>query len=151
MADAAALLLIDSSEGLLPYPASSSKTPATAAATVDETAAGESEPKEVPKKGKKGGKGKRKTKAEADTEEGVEDADEDAEGGTKKAKTTDTPVNGSTASVPNLDPQQAAMVASFLGVLDADSLKAPTLPTPEEMGKVLLEVRKKALRDEYGV
>ena len=150
MADAAALLLIDSSEGLLPYPASSSKTPATAAATVDETAAGEGEPKEVPKKGKKGGKGKRKTKAEADAEEAEEDA-EDGEGGAKKAKTTDTPVNGSTASVPNLDPQQAAMVASFLGVLDADSLKAPTLPTPEEMGKVLLEVRKKALRDEYGV
>ena len=45
----------------------------------------------------------------------------------------------------------AAISASFGGVLDADSLKMPVVPTREQMGEILLEVRKKALREEYGV
>lgn len=48
------------------------------------------------------------------------------------------------------DPRQA-MARSFLGMLDPESLKAPSLPTTDEMGKILLEVRKRALREEYGV
>jgi pre-mRNA-splicing factor ISY1 len=36
-------------------------------------------------------------------------------------------------------------------MLDPESLKHPTLPSVDEMSKVLLEVRKNALRAEYGV
>ncbi|EIW73494.1 hypothetical protein TREMEDRAFT_24766, partial [Tremella mesenterica DSM 1558] len=62
----------------------------------------------------------------------------------EEAPTSDTPVDPVTST-------QLAMAANFLNVLDPESLKAPVLPTVEEMGNVLLEVRKKALRDEYGV
>ena len=40
---------------------------------------------------------------------------------------------------------------AFLSMLDPESLKHPVMPTPEEMSKVLLEVRKNAIRAEYGV
>ncbi|GFZ45153.1 Pre-mRNA-splicing factor ISY1 [Saitozyma sp. JCM 24511] len=83
-----------------------------------------------------------------------------AEESAKKAKTTnngESAEDGGAAVVPVVDPaaaaaaRQAAVAASFLSVLDPESLKMPTMPTTEEMGKVLLEVRKKALREEYGV
>jgi pre-mRNA-splicing factor ISY1 len=86
-----------------------------------------------------------------------------AEESAKKAKTTNTSVGtgtedrGASADVAVVDPaaaaaaRQAAVAASFLSVLDPESLKMPTMPTTEEMGQVLLEVRKKALREEYGV
>ncbi|ORX33453.1 Isy1-like splicing factor [Kockovaella imperatae] len=45
----------------------------------------------------------------------------------------------------------AAISATFGGVLDAQSLHMPEVPTREQMGEILLEVRKKALREEYGV
>jgi pre-mRNA-splicing factor ISY1 len=47
--------------------------------------------------------------------------------------------------------RQAALARSFFSVLDPESLKAPVMPSVEEMGRVLLEVRKNALREEYGV
>ena len=47
--------------------------------------------------------------------------------------------------------QQQAIAAGFLSMFDPVSLKMPVLPTKEEMGKILLEVRKKALMEEYGV
>ena len=47
--------------------------------------------------------------------------------------------------------QAAAIAARFFGVLDPESLRMPVIPTTEQMGEVLLEVRKKALREEYGV
>jgi pre-mRNA-splicing factor ISY1 len=85
-----------------------------------------------------------------------------AEESAKKAKMTNNGEStedggGGAAVVPVADPaaaaaaRQAAVAASFLSVLNPESLKMPTMPTTEEMGKVLLEVRKKALREEYGV
>jgi hypothetical protein len=38
-----------------------------------------------------------------------------------------------------------------MSVFDAASLAGPTLPSTEDMGKILLERRKAALREEYGV
>lgn len=46
---------------------------------------------------------------------------------------------------------QAGLSHDFLAMLDPESLKHPTLPSVDEMSKVLLEVRKNALRAEYGV
>ncbi len=117
----------------LPYPGA--KPPQPADEPVSET------PTETKAKSKS--KSKRKAAAETD--------DVDGEASAKKAR-TDGETSGATAEA--VDPaiaQQAALAASFFGVLDPESLKMPTLPTKEEMGKVLLEVRKKALRDEYGV
>jgi len=90
-----------------------------------------------------------KRKANDESEAMTENGDE--EESTKKAKTT-AEVNGGTVAVSDpMIQQQAAMVSAFLGVLDPESLKNPVLPGMEEMGRVLLEVRKKALREEYGV
>lgn len=47
--------------------------------------------------------------------------------------------------------KQAAIAATFFSVLDVESLKMPTMPSAEEMSKVLLDVRKRALMEEYGV
>lgn len=77
----------------------------------------------------------------ADVEMEAEDED-----GSKKAKTTEEEAAGPTPS----DPRQA-LARSFLGMLDPKSLEPPVMPTPEEMAKVLLDVRKRALREEYGV
>ena len=122
-------------------------------------------------KGKaKGGKRKSKRKAAADeaATEDAEDGDGDdaaeldvdgAGDGAKKAK-TDTNgqpesnrTSGGTANAdgPEEAARAAAIAASFGGVLDADSLRMPIVPTREEMSQILLEVRKKALREEYGV
>jgi len=49
------------------------------------------------------------------------------------------------------DPQIAARISSFFGVLDQASIQAPKQPTKQEMEQILLEVRKKALLEEYGV
>ncbi len=126
----------------LPYPAA----PKTEE-VVDEAEPAEPETPSK-KKAKPKAKSKRKAAAEAD--------DGDDEAAAKKAK-TDGEANGggvNGGAVVAVDPvmaQQAALAASFFGALDPESLKMPTLPSKEEMGKVLLEVRKKALRDEYGV
>lgn len=45
----------------------------------------------------------------------------------------------------------AAALAAFTGVLDQASLEPPKQPTKEEMDKILLEVRKRALLAEYDV
>lgn len=46
---------------------------------------------------------------------------------------------------------QAALALSFMSVFDTASLTAPVFPDKDEMGKILLERRKAALREEYGV
>lgn len=84
----------------------------------------------------------------------------------KKAKTTDNELatgvnadaNANAVQATPADPamiaarqRQAAQAANFLGMLDPRSLEHPVMPSVEEMGRVLLEVRKNALRAEYGI
>ncbi|WWD18558.1 hypothetical protein CI109_103011 [Kwoniella shandongensis] len=98
-------------------------------------------------------KSKRKARNQPNKEEvPVETTEETTDDSAKKAKTDAAGTDSATTTT--VDPTIAAAQAqamSFLNVLDADSLKFPTLPTKDEMAKVLLEVRKKALREEYGV
>ncbi|KAK4684522.1 pre-mRNA-splicing factor ISY1, partial [Tremellales sp. Uapishka_1] len=69
---------------------------------------------------------------------------------TKKTK-TDAPVESAAAVDQETIARQAAIAASFFSVLDPESMKAPVLASVQEMSQVLLDVRKKALREEYGV
>ncbi|KAL7420783.1 NineTeen Complex (NTC) component [Cryptotrichosporon argae] len=47
--------------------------------------------------------------------------------------------------------EQAALAASFMSVFDPASLRAPDALDKDAMGKILLDVRKRALLEEYGV
>lgn len=86
-------------------------------------------------------------------------ADEDE--AAKRAKTADETSAAGTQGAPNGEAdaaamaatmaRQAAIAASFLNVLDPESLKQPKLPTRDEMAQILLDARKKALMEEYGV
>ncbi|RXK36791.1 hypothetical protein M231_05952 [Tremella mesenterica] len=134
VAHTASLLSIPETTDLVPYPGPSKPPPII---TTESTGATAEPSVFVPKKGKKGVKGKRKGQED-------ESATKRARTDGEEAPTSDTPVDPVTST-------QLAMAANFLNVLDPESLKAPVLPTVEEMGNVLLEVRKKALRDEYGV
>lgn len=92
------------------------------------------------------------TKRKATEDDGETNGEGDEDDQTKKAKTSEKEEgNGSIAVADPMGQHQAAMVSAFLGVLDPESLKTPVLPGIEEMGKILLEVRKRALREEYGV
>jgi hypothetical protein len=94
--------------------------------------------------------------ADAEADAGIDGAD-----ASKKARTEEN-VNGN-GTGPTESAQQHAQVQaqaqaqasafaqSFGGLFDPSSLVAPTLPSQEEMGNILLEVRKRALREEYGV
>lgn len=110
----------------IPYPASSSKS-----ATL--------EPASTPA-AKSKGKGKKRTKADADEEEAA-----------KKAKTTEDESEGATATMTSGAGAGPGLSHDFLGMLDPESLRHPVLPSVDDMSKVLLEVRKNALRAEYGV
>ncbi|WWC70849.1 uncharacterized protein I206_104801 [Kwoniella pini CBS 10737] len=100
-----------------------------------------------------------KRKAPLNTEETDDvDANDDVEDdSSKKAKTTEVVNgNGESSVIPPKSIDEAmksvqSTLSSFLSVLDPQSLQFPTLPNASEMEGVLLEVRKKALRDEYGV
>ena len=79
------------------------------------------------------------------------------ESSSKKAKTdTETETveagaeDGAQGRAPATTPQPGLSHA-FLSMLDPESLRHPTMPNTEEMSKVLLEVRKNAIRAEYGV
>lgn len=53
---------------------------------------------------------------------------------------------------PEVTPEQVqAATATFLSIFEPSSLMMPVLPSREEMASVLLDVRKKALMEEYGV
>lgn len=127
----------------IPFPSASQ--PSTSAAAAGSAAAAE-EP--AAKKGK--GRGKSKRKAEADEPE----ADEEAEA--KKAKVveggeTDGQAGAELTATDEATKQAALAAAAFFGLFDPASLRMPEVPTKEQMADVLLEVRKKALREEYGV
>lgn len=98
------------------------------------------------------GKSKRKSRGVNDLEDGVQKEQEEA----KKSKTdtsfaTNNVVEGQNIASETPVAAAQAQAAAFLGVLDAESLKFPTMPSKDEMAQVLLDVRKQALRDEYGV
>jgi pre-mRNA-splicing factor ISY1 len=84
----------------------------------------------------------------------VAEPDADAEMSTAESKRskneeTKTPHKDTrtTAGDPALEHARAA--ASYIPFLDVDSLLPPKLPTREEMETVLLDLRKKALVEEY--
>lgn len=80
----------------------------------------------------------------SDQDEDVEMADESS----KKSKGEDgTPAS----SAPEISAEVQAAAASFMSIFDPASLVTPSLPTREEMASALLDVRKKALMEEYGV
>ncbi|ORY25631.1 Isy1-like splicing factor [Naematelia encephala] len=122
----------------LPYPIASTSQ---AQPEPESEAEAEVEVEAAPKKGR--GKSKRKA-APASA------PDEESTSG-KKAKTTEDNVVVNDQIGDEVVRQQAALAASFLQVLDIEALKMPTLPSKEEMGRLLLDVRKKALMEEYGV
>lgn len=93
-----------------------------------------------------------------------DDADVDEEQANKKAKTSDDVVMDEADATPaSSAPDTAAMheaamkataatiAASYLGVLNVEHLQTPTLPDAQQMAQILLDVRKKALMEEYGV
>ena len=124
----------------LPYPTASKRVPAPTDAKPEAESKSKSK---TPAKSKS----KRKVAAEKD--------DVDGGYGAKKSKTDgDGVIDGGGIAVVETDhtlTEHAAIAATFFGVLDPESLRMPRVPTAEEMERVLLEVRKKALRDEYGV
>lgn len=73
--------------------------------------------------------------------------------GAKKGKKSKASEASTTSRQPTQAAQaaQAALAARFMSVFDPASLAPPVLPTKDEMGKILLERRKDALRAEYGV
>jgi len=133
-----AQILSISAPPAIPFPPSSKASTSAAAVTI---------PAEKPaaKKGK-GGKGKRKAAAEEEVEETAEEAE------AKKAKTGEDGEDGAAnGAADELAKQMAATTANYFGMFEPDSLKMPEVPTHDQMAEALLEVRKKALREEYGV
>ncbi|WVQ96233.1 hypothetical protein IAU59_003337 [Kwoniella sp. CBS 9459] len=155
-ATAAILSLNPSSSDLPSYPIASSSSSAAATvpttATVTSTTNGSSSSSSSSKR--KAGKetavnGSASEETDADAEaDGATEAD-----GAKRAKTSSSGTQNAsqTATHVQAQAQAQAQALSFFAALDPDSLKFPVVPTREEMEGVLLEVRKKALRDEYGV
>lgn len=129
-----------------PIPQASSSTSAAPTAPAGET---------VAETGTKSKKTKRSKK---------DDADVDEEQANKKAKTSDDVVMDEADATPaSSAPDAGAMheaamkataatiAASYLGVLNVEHLQTPTLPNAQQMAQILLDVRKKALMEEYGV
>jgi len=135
-----AQILSISSPPSIPFPPSSkASTSASGSATEMST------DKPAPEKGK-GGKGKRK----AATEDEKEESTEGAEG--KKAKTGEDGEDGTANGAGDeLAKHMAATTANYFGMFEPDSLTMPQVPSHDQMAEALLEVRKKALREEYGV
>lgn len=99
------------------------------------------------------GNSKRKSRGLNDLEEGGQK--EEQEDAKKSKSDTSVAINnvveGQTITSEAAAAVAQAQAAAFLGVLDAESLKFPTMPSKDEMAKVLLDVRKQALKEEYGV
>lgn len=102
-----------------------------------EAAAEEPAAEDTSKKSKKGGKGGRGKKGAA--------APPPPPPGAPAA------AGGNDAAAAAAQAAQAALAASFMSVFDAATLSAPTPLSTDELGKILLERRKQALREEYGV
>lgn len=90
--------------------------------------------------------GKRKSPEPEDDDEG--EAKGKKKRGGKKGKKVPPPPPPGGPTGPN---PAAAQAAAFMSVFDPQSLAAPVLPDTEGMGKILLERRKDAVREQYGV
>ncbi|WWC88477.1 uncharacterized protein L201_003388 [Kwoniella dendrophila CBS 6074] len=144
-AASAKMLNVESAGDLPAYPIASSSTSAPVA-TLTSTSSSST-------------KRKASTTQEATSEI---NADDQIEGETsKKSKSEltndDKTTNGTeipvlpAQSIDEIMKNQQSKALSFLSMLDPKSLQFPVLPNQREMEGVLLEVRKKALREEYGV
>ncbi|WVR06409.1 hypothetical protein IAU60_003440 [Kwoniella sp. DSM 27419] len=143
-AQATASLLSAASADLPSYPvpaiASTSQTQAPSTASSSKRKAG---PNEI----ESGNKPDMASAVDGSADESVS---EDATA--KKAKTTEAEGDTAAHAASNGHTQaQQAQAMSFFAALDPESLKFPTLPGREEMEQLLLDVRKKALMEEYGV
>lgn len=102
--------------------------------------------------GEPGEASKRKSPEPEDAEAAAEGSSKKKGRGAKKGKKAKA-AEGDKApdAAPAAQAAQAALAADFMSVFDPASLAAPVLPSKEELGKILLERRKDALRAEYGV
>lgn len=145
----------------IPFPsstsstASSSTTPAVAAASTEQPSVSAPETKSTPKgKGRKGKGQKRSGDMDVDDDDELskkaktDNEDNDNENGAVEVE-GQASVSGPTSAQP--PPNTPGLSHAFLSMLDPESLKHPVMPSTEEMSKVLLEVRKNAIRAEYGV
>ncbi|WVF68698.1 hypothetical protein IAT40_003470 [Kwoniella sp. CBS 6097] len=162
--ETASILSLDPSSSDLPsYPIASSSTSAFASSATVPAGAAVTNGSSTSSKRKAGKEtvvdGAEDANANADADADGQ-ADDEVNGateadGAKRAKTSSTSDTLSStnqnAAHTQAQAQALAQALSFFAALDPDTLKFPVVPTREEMEGVLLEVRKKALRDEYGV
>jgi pre-mRNA-splicing factor ISY1 len=90
---------------------------------------------------------KRKKASEPETD--VEMASSEADESAKRSKLQQPSATGGSDTVGDATLEHARAAAAYIPFLDADSLLPPKLPTREEMEGVLLDLRKKALVEEY--
>lgn len=126
--------------------------PMTASSSSSATIEAEPATTTATKSGKGKGKGKGKKRGNADEAETTDEVDADADAA-KRSKTDDKNGDVPTSTQTQTQTQVAGggLSHAFLSMLDPESLKHPTVPSVDEMSKVLLEVRKQAIRAEYGV
>ncbi|WOO76738.1 Pre-mRNA-splicing factor ISY1 [Vanrija pseudolonga] len=139
----AAEILALSDDAVVPFPEPSKPAaPAAGEASTKrkspepEAAAEEPAAEDTSKKSKKGGKGGRGKKGAAPP---------------PPPPGAPAATGGNDAAAAAAQAAQAALAASFMSVFDAATLSAPTPLSTDELGKILLERRKQALREEYGV
>lgn len=80
-----------------------------------------------------------------------ESSDKRAKSSKSDSAAAEAPPSSSGGGAVSLESAAAANIANFMGVVDLASLQSPPQPTKEEMEKILLEARKRALIAEYGV
>ncbi|WRT67879.1 uncharacterized protein IL334_004853 [Kwoniella shivajii] len=142
-----AKLLDSSSDGIPTYP-----VPSTSATTTS----GSTSTTEAISSSKRKAETTDQALSATDNGNDVIEADEGEDDGDKSKKTKTTTTNGITPQpIQSIDDAmksaQTQLLQSYIPGLDPLSLQFPTLPSKQEMENVLLEVRKKALMEEYGV
>lgn len=90
-------------------------------------------------------KRKKASDPEADVETTIAKNDESA----KRSKLQQPSTSTSSETIDDKTLEHAGAAAAYISFLDTDDLLPPKLPTREEMEKVLLDLRKKALVEEY--
>lgn len=126
-AEAAAILSVPEETALPPYP--------------------EARPPQMPENGAESS-----TKRKSPEPEVEEKSTKGKKRGAKKGKTSDVPPPPPPEGVENpAQVVQSAFASAFGGAFDAAMLNPPAQPDAETLGQILLERRKTALREEYGV
>ena len=134
------------------------RAPATASVTITEEPAVEEEPAPTkPAKGKKGkatnakaSKSKRKAPEKDDDVTMTAEAEDTGTDLAKKLKADGAPqANGAVVSPEEATLAHAKATAAYIPFLTAEYLLPPKMPSHEEMEQFLLDLRKKALVEEY--